>query len=377
VNILIVVTHLLGTGHLARAVILARAFQQAGHRVRLASGGQSAPQIPIDDIDMVQLPAVKSDGIDFTTLLQADGTLADASFLQQRQNLLLNQLANFAPDILITELFPFGRRILTAEFKTLIEAARKSERPPLVLSSIRDILAPPSKPSKAEKAAALIDQLYDGVLVHSDPNITTLDLSWPVSDAVSAKLHYTGYIAPPPPEPHPEREGMGEILVTAGGGNVGDHLFATAMEAAKHDTQNTWRLLVGGDAEPRIAQFRTLGGPAVLEPARPDLRQMLLGAKASVSMCGYNTALDLLQTGCPAVLIPFDAGNEVEQTLRGKSLAKMPGFDVVQAAKLTPQSLLAALGQVTSIPRREVGGLHLEGARRSVEIVTQLAKERP
>jgi predicted glycosyltransferase len=376
VKILIVVTHLLGTGHLARAVTLARSFQHAGHKVRVASGGQPAPQIPVHDVDLLQLPPVKSDGINFTRLLQPDGRVADEAYLRQRQTVLLQDLGAFESDILITELFPFGRRILTAEFQALLEAARQSARPPLILSSVRDILAPPSKPSKAEKAAALIDRLYDGVLVHSDPAITTLDVSWPVSGALSGKLHYTGYIAPPNPTPHPEQAGVDEILVTAGGGNVGDHLFATAVEAAKLDTQQTWRLLIGGNAAPRIADLRALGGPAVLEPARPDLRQMLMGAKASVSMCGYNTAMDLLQTGCPSVLIPFDAGDEVEQTLRGQSLGQMPGFEVVKSSELSPQTLLAALQRVTSAPRREVGSLELDGARRSVEIAIQLAEQR-
>ena len=44
-NVLIVVTHLLGTGHLSRALTLGRAFAAAGHDVTIASGGMPAPQL--------------------------------------------------------------------------------------------------------------------------------------------------------------------------------------------------------------------------------------------------------------------------------------------------------------------------------------------
>ncbi|HBR43215.1 MAG TPA: glycosyltransferase, partial [Sulfitobacter sp.] len=39
----IVVTHLLGTGHLARALTLGRAYGAAGHDVQVVSGGMPAP----------------------------------------------------------------------------------------------------------------------------------------------------------------------------------------------------------------------------------------------------------------------------------------------------------------------------------------------
>jgi len=45
---------------------------------------------------------------------------------------------------------------------------------------------------------------------------------------------------------------------------------------------------------------------------------MLYHAAASVSLCGYNTALDILQAGTPAVFVPFDDGSEVEQGLRAR-----------------------------------------------------------
>ncbi|MCE8515564.1 glycosyltransferase [Ruegeria pomeroyi] len=378
-RVMIVVTHLLGTGHLSRALTLGRAFATTGHQVRLVSGGMPAPQLDPAGLDLVQLPALRSDGVDFARLLTETGAEADAEFHNARQAALLEALTAFAPDVLITELYPFGRRSLQEEFRALLAAARALSHPPLVLSSIRDILAPPSKPAKAEATDRVIAGAYDAVLVHSDPRVTRLEASWPVSAALAGKLRYTGYVAPPPAAPHPERTGAGEILVSAGGGAVGGPLFRVALEAARRMPDQRWRLLVGGTqagAEVAALQAQAGDAPITVEPARPDFRAMLSHAAASVSMCGYNTALDLLQAGTPAVLIPFDAGKEVEQGLRAQALTALPGFAKVSSAELTPETLVRALRQVMTDPRRETSALRFDGAAEAVPIVEKMEAAR-
>ena len=161
-------------------------------------------------------------------------------------------------------------------------------------------------------------------------------------------------MSPPPAPPHPEGVGSGEILVSAGGGDVGADIFAAALDAARANPQRHWRLLVGGgDAADRARSLiATAPANALVEPARPDFRQMLHHADMSISMAGYNTALDLLQTGTPAVLIPFDAGGEVEQTLRAEALGRLPGMLLLQSAKLSGHALRAQIDKLDGAPRR-------------------------
>ncbi|MFT7593002.1 MAG: putative glycosyltransferase [Paracoccaceae bacterium] len=377
-RVLIVVTHLLGTGHLSRALTLAHAFKEAGHHVRLVSGGMPAPQLDQTGVEMVQLPPLQSDGTNFIRLLDATNQPADDSYLTNRRAALVATL-DPAPDVVMTELYPFGRRILAKEFLALLDVAHTLPRRPVILSSIRDILAPPSKPAKATTADQIIAQYYDAVLVHSDPQTTTLDQSWPVSDTLAAKLRYTGYVAPDPTGPHPDRAGTGEILVSAGGGQVGTPIFEAAMAAAQAMPNRQWRLLVGGrDPKARIDALRATypNSPAHLDPARRDFRAMLYHAAASVSMCGYNTALDLLQAGPPAVLIPFDAGQETEQTLRAHSLTTLSGIKVLANADLTPDTLCAAVASAIAAPRRSNTGLRFDGAAQSVALACNMVKAR-
>ncbi|MCP5071848.1 MAG: glycosyltransferase [Rhodobacteraceae bacterium] len=375
-RVLILVTHLLGTGHFSRALTLGKAFCDAGHDVELVSGGTQVPNLPSGNVRLHQLAPVKSDGVNFTCLLDASGQRVDETYMLNRQKSLVAVLNRIQPDVLITELYPFGRRVLKSEFLAVLETAKNLHSRPKTLSSIRDILAPPSTPQKALDTASLISRYYDAVLVHSDPTATPLEASWPVTEALSEKLIYTGYVAPPLPASHPEKTGQGEILVTAGGGNVGMALFEAAVEAAKRDQHHQWRLLVGGsDKEARIRRLSKRAGTAgiKIESVRPDFRQMLSHAAASVSMCGYNTAIDLLQTQTPGVFVPFDLGGEVEQTLRAESLAGRQGYSVVPSNKLTPEILLK---EVQGVMKEGASDIHsqFDGGAESVRIVQRMVE---
>lgn len=372
-KLMIVVTHLLGSGHLSRALTLGRCFAQEGHAVCIVSGGMPAPHLDTTGVQFLQMPPLKSDGTNFTDLLDDKGIAANPDYMSRRRDMLVDALRADPPDVIITELFPFGRRSLKGEFQHLLDAAHALSPKPLVFASIRDILAPPSKPRKAEFATEVLDRFYDGVLVHSDPEITPLGISWPVTDALEQRLSYTGFVAPAPPNDHPQALGQGEILVSAGGGSVGDGIFETCIKAAILRPDLKWRILVGGgDADVRIKAFKAIA-PAnvILNAARSDFRQMLRHAKASVSMCGYNTALDVLQTQVPAVFIPFDAGGEVEQTLRAKALAALPGIQVVLSDALTPNALIAALDTASKDHSTEPPRFGFDGARRTVQIVEE------
>lgn len=373
-KVMIVVTHLLGTGHLARALTLARAWQAAGDRVTLVSGGMPAPVLRHDDIKLVQLPPVRSDGADFSVLLDDDGQAVTDTLMAARKKLLLVTLAACRPDLLITELFPFGRRILKREFSALLEAATEREDKPLICASIRDILAPPSKPSKVAWADAMIARYYDAVLVHADPDVMPLYQSWPVSEALGTRLFYTGFVTQPAAGPHPQHSGLNEVLVSAGGGAVGHALFAAAIGAARLMPEVRWRLLVPGtDAAAEVATLAAMAPRNVaVETARPDFRQMLHHASVSVSLCGYNTALDVLQAGCPAVFVPYDAGNEVEQGIRARALSGRPGIAQLPSADLTADRLRDEVRRLREGPAPNPLTRGIDGAHRSVAITREL-----
>lgn len=378
-KLMIVVTHLLGTGHLSRALALADAFAGRGWSVDVVSGGRPAPHLGSGGAALYQLPPLASDGADFATLLTADGRPADAGTFAVRRAMLTGLLDSLRPDVLLTELFPFGRRALAAEFDALLERARGLPAPPLTLASVRDILAPPSKPARVAETERRLLGLYDGVLVHSDPAVVPLEDSWPLTPAMRPLLRYTGFVVPPPAAADSGTDGQGEILVTAGGGPVGRPLFeAAALCAASGALPQRWRLLMAkGDAA--LADRLCAMAPAerlLVEPVRPDFRALLGRAAASVGRCGYNTALDCLTAGVPSVFCPFEDGKEVEQTIRAAILARRPGIAMLREADLTPDSLAGALQSVLGVRTPPLDPASLAGAARSVEIVEAMLAEK-
>ncbi len=366
-RVMIVVTHLLGTGHLSRALTLAHVFQSKGHAVKLVTGGFPAPHLSAHRLDIMQLPPLRSDGTDFTTLLTENGEPASDTDLAQRMKKLLTAFKDFAPDTLITELFPFGRRNLKNEFLSLLEAA--AARGTCVLSSIRDILNPPSKPAKAAFADDVINRYYSGVLVHGDPDIAPLSQSWPVGPELEKRLLYTGYIAPPAVPMPKVREG---IVVSAGGGNVGDRVFDAALEAAQILRNHRWHLFVGGTANRREELAQRAPDHVEIRPLSPDFRACLSSAAASISLSGYNTAIDILQSGTPCVLVPFDEGGEVEQSIRAKSLSRLAALSVVRAVDLSAASLTSAVTSVLDEGPRPPLTSNMRGALRSVQVCEAL-----
>ncbi len=375
----LLVTHLLGTGHLSRAIILARALRDAGMQPQLISGGMATGHLDISGIDFVQLPPVRSDGAGFTRLLDRQGNPATPALMEERTQAIVAALGRTPPNVLLTELFPFGRRMLRTEFEAALAATRAMDERPLILSSVRDILAPPSSAAKAAQTEAWLGEYYDGVLVHSDAEVLPLEASWPLTPSTAELLHYTGFIAAPlAPDNRQGNEGAGEILVTAGGGPVGRKLFDTAAKAARLGSHR-WRLLVGGADAAAFSERlnrEASGAPMVAEPARSDYRQMLARCAAAVGQCGYNTAIDWLQAGVPGVFVPFAEEGEVEQTIRAASLADRFGFEQIAESDLTPENLAGAADRAIRRGRFTASGLHLDGAERSSRIVLDMLADR-
>uniref|UniRef100_UPI001047DBE6 glycosyltransferase n=1 Tax=Methylobacterium segetis TaxID=2488750 RepID=UPI001047DBE6 len=370
-RVLIAVTHLLGAGHLTRAAALARACAAAGHEAVLVSGGRPAPLVRLGGVRLVALPPVHVEGTDFRRLLGPDGGEASPGLMARRRAMLLETLDRARPDVVVTELFPFGRRAMAGEFLSLVEAARARRPRPLVLASIRDILVAPGKPGRIAQTQARLRDLYDAVLVHGDPSLVPLGASWPVDPHLAERLHATGYIDEGTPVPAPARRTG--ILVAAGSSAAGLGLFRAAAEAAHRAPDLGWRILVGhGVPDAALSQIGRDLPDGVVDRARPDYRALLAGASLSVSQCGYNTAVDLLATRTPAVLVPFEAGGETEQRLRAERLAPRGLARVLPEADLDADALLRSVREALSAPALSPHGIDLDGGPRSVAIMEDL-----
>ena len=189
-RILFWVQHLLGIGHLARTVTLARAMTGAGMEVIIASGGEPAPVIDVGGARLAQLPSARAVDIYFKVLHDADDRPIDDAWRARRLAASLALYRDVRPDIVMTELFPFGRRQFRFELEPLLAEARADGAP--VIASVRDILVAPAKPERMLEMLERARKFYDLVLVHGDPDLVPFERTFPHLAELSDRVRYTG-----------------------------------------------------------------------------------------------------------------------------------------------------------------------------------------
>jgi predicted glycosyltransferase len=370
------VQSLLGSGHLRRALAIAGALARDGQRVILANGGLPSPWPAPAGVQIVQLSPVTSGDVAFAILVQADGRQVDETLWAKRRQVLLDLLAEHRPRVLLTEMFPFGRRAFRAELLPLLDLA--CEQGALVLASVRDVLVTKRDPAKYDWMLDLAQRRYDAVLVHGDPLLFPFALSFPHADRLTARVLYTGFVLDDPdPRPAPDAPA---VVVSAGGGAVGAGLLAAAIQARPLTrlAREPW-LLVGGSNLPPEHQTdlaRHLPPGVELVRHRPDLPQLTAGAQVSVSQAGYNTVAEGLAGGARMVLVPFAAGGEDEQTRRALRLVELGLAEHLPEHALSPPVLAAAIGRALLLPRPEPGRIRFDGAARAAALVREMIRDR-
>ncbi|MBM3525200.1 MAG: glycosyl transferase, partial [Alphaproteobacteria bacterium] len=178
-RVLIHVQHLLGTGHLRRMAAIGAALAARGAPVEILSGGMPVAGLELGGATLVQLPPARAADATFKRLVHPDGRDVDDGWRAARTTQVLGRLEAFAPDVIVIELFPFGRRLLEFELLPLIEHARTRRPMPRLVCSIRDVLAFKPDPAKRARMLERAQNWFDAVLFHGDSALLPLGRSFP------------------------------------------------------------------------------------------------------------------------------------------------------------------------------------------------------
>lgn len=388
-RVLFYVQHLLGIGHLRRAVALADGMTRAGLEVTLVSGGMPVPGLDMPVAHCVQLAPASAADLSFKTLLDEHGHPVDDAWRLQRRAQLMQAWSTCQPDAVVVELFPFGRRQMRFELLPMLEASIARAPRPLIVCSVRDVLGGgQSDPARADRTLEVFDRYFDRVLVHGDADLVPFGRTFVHADRLAGRLQYTGYVVADAPGPA-EAPARGaaeaalqqEVLVSVGGGAVGQQLLLAALAARPLSSlrSHPWRLLAGINASD--AAMVELRGQAqrqtgvVVERYRADFAHLLGQCRLSVSQAGYNTVMEILQAGVPAVVVPFAGGSETEQTLRARLLAERGALQLLEESDLEPQALACAIDRAASAAHRPPA-VRLDGAANAARWMLRWLQER-
>jgi predicted glycosyltransferase len=369
-SVLFYCQHSVGLGHLTRSYTLCARLAER-FRVVLVCGGTLPDALaPPAGVEIVALPPVGVNGAGSFVSHEAELTLERAWTLRRER--VLNTLRAVRPDSVVVELFPFGRAKFARELVPLLEEARRSGA--FTACSLRDILVSRRANQHAhdERACALANTYLDAVLVHCDPRFARLEETFAPRARLTVPVHYPGFVAG---DVAPPAQREARVVVSAGGGLVGEPLLLAAVEAQRRLWPRTgvpMRLIAGPFLPERAWTALQAAGsrtPAVeLVRTVPDLAAELGRATASVSQCGYNTALDVVRARVPALVVPYATPEEDEQTRRARRLRRFGVVRVLEPERLDPAALAHEVRRLEGFePSR--AGIDLDGARNTCRLL--------
>lgn len=379
------VQHLLGIGHLMRAGTLTRALEANDIEVTLVSGGTPVPGFDSGTSHFVQLPPTRAVDKFFKVLVDEGDREIDDAWKDRRRDLLLDVYRRTEPDIVLVELYPFGRRQMRFEIEPLLNEARRAKPEnsglPLIVSSVRDILVEPDKPGRVDEMVQRIADYFDLVLVHGDPGFIAFDETFPRLSDIANLTRYTGYVADPPPAAGgPGSPGYGEVIVSTGGGAVSEDMLAAAIEARALTSlaDAPWRVLLGHNYPEANFQACRDAAPEgiIVERARTDFAQLLANCRLSISQGGYNTVMEILATGARAVCLPYAGGLESEQTLRCGLLAERGAIEMVRQEEVAAATVAAAVERALAAPSHDRAVVNMDGAQTTADLLKEAVRAR-
>lgn len=377
----------LGMGHLVRSVELIRALAQVFQVCFVKAGTEVAGMELPETVEIVTLPLLLSEN---KVVKVADPSQDLEAVKASRQVLLLNTFAEFRPDYLMIEGYPFKKFQFEFEAIPLLELAKSTDYQTQVICSLRDIVMAQAYADRSEVIRQTCDRLnryFDLLLVHSDPTFHTLEESFARVQDITCPIAYTGYVCQSQPDnsatavedifdlnrPEPM------ILVSIGGGQLGHDLLDAAIATAprlKHLIPHHLQVFTGPfipEAKLRKLQQAAIGQPNLtLRKYTSQLLKFMEKADLSISLGGYNTTMNILSTSVLSLILPSD--KDWEQKVRAEKLEKLGYLQLLDPEDLQPQRLVQrimdALHQNSGI--RPSHQIQLDGAQKTVRLLEDL-----
>lgn len=371
--------HVLGIGHFHRSLEICRKLSR-NNQVTFILGG---PDIEFDDTGLVvyQLPGLQMDS-SFRNLHPCDAVASLEETKTLRRDRLFAFFQDQQPDVFIVELYPFGRKAFRFELDPVLSALRDGTLSPCkCYVSLRDILVerPDDKEKFEQRIITTLNRFFDGLLIHSDENIITLEETFDRVKDINIPTAYTGFIT--------RQSGLHDraairkqlqiakdqtlIVVSIGGGNVGGELLFSSVEAFSRlsgDKQYRMQIFSGPyfpEVEYRKLQSQLTAG-ITLERFSDSFPAWLEAADLSISMAGYNTSMNILQAGVPALVYPFTQNRE--QRFRIEKIEKFAAVRTLAKKDLDPDQLADTIKEWSTVSRYSTA-IRLDGAEESTRLV--------
>lgn len=368
-----------GLGHLRRNLAIAGEIAATfpNSNIMIVTGSPCATQFQLPaNTDLITIPSISKNEEGQYVTHNFSGSLQKT--FQFRSQMILEAFRLFEPTLIIMDHQLTG---LKGEALDMLREAKKKDV--LTIYGSRDVKDSPEIVKRhwdtADSRWAL-EEGYDRVCIYGMPEVFDPRVAYsPCLDKVK-HIDFTGYIVPEfkKPAKKPVSGKRKKVLVLFGGGGDGArraeaYLRALSISPAHWDSHIITGPLMDVAIKHRIRkQAKKLQpiGSLKVQSFHRNIPALLRHADAVVSMAGYNSCAEILQSGVPAVLLPRSFPRK-EQVIRATRMAKLGWVSVLPEADPDPLELLKAVETALASPRRTRPEANLNGLSNLCQIILQ------
>jgi len=351
-NILMYSHDTFGLGHIRRTMAIASSLRTAQTNILILTGSPIAGRFTFpEQVDFVRIPGmVKKTNEEYRSL---SIKINPKHALDIRTNIISATAKTFKPDLFIVDKEPLG---LKKEILPVLQWFRRCLPKTQTILGLRDIMDDASTVREDWRKKGVyeaLDKLYSEIWVYGIQELYDPVREYDISETVSRKICFTGYIPRKAPSKKAvqifkKEHGLDKaeklVVVTTGGGGDGYALMDTflSMLESEPGAFPFQSVLITGPFMPRKAR-----GDVFQRSARLGVRcyrfyrwmeKIQAAADLVVSMGGYNTVCEILSQGTVSLLIPRETPRE-EQLIRARILHSQNLVDYIPWKALSPGDL--------------------------------------
>jgi predicted glycosyltransferase len=386
-NILMYSHDTYGLGHIRRSMAIASHLLGPRVNILILTGSPIAGRFSFpEQIDFVRIPGmIKRTNEEYMPLsIKINARHA----LDIRKNIITATVKTFQPQLFIVDKEPLG---LKREVLPALQWLRRNRPGTRTILGLRDIMddAETTRQEWRDKGVyQVLEDLYSEIWVYGNRELYDPIREYGISDAVSAKMHFTGYIPRKVPSPegvqnvrkeHGLQENEKLVVVTTGGGGDGFTVMDTYLKMLETASAPVpfKSILITGPFMPK-SERKNLNKRSRKQGVRlyhfyRQMEKIFAAADVVVSMGGYNTLCEILTQRTVSLVIPRETPRR-EQMIRARTFKRQNLVDYIPWDDLTPDLLGRRLLDLIAEPqtyREAVAQFRLTG----IETMKQRLRE--
>ncbi len=362
-NILMYSHDTYGLGHIRRTMAIASHLMGPRINILILTGSPIAGRFSFGErIDFVRIPGmIKKTNDEY---LPMSIKINPRHALDIRKNIITATAKTFQPHLFIVDKEPLGLKKEILPTLKWLRRCRPDTRTILGLRDIMDDAETVKKDWREKKVYEHLEKLYSEIWIYGIQDFYDPIDEYEISDAISRKIHFTGYI----PRKIPGKDAVNKmkkelglkspeklVVVTTGGGGDGYRVMDTYLATLESFSNQPLlkSVLITGPFMPKeerrdvFKRARRLGVRTY--HFYRQMEKIFSAADIVVSMGGYNTLCEILGQGTISLVIPRETPRQ-EQIIRARAFHRQNLVDYISWSDFSADRLRQKLFDLLENP---------------------------